>query len=93
MLENYGNEQKPLYMAKECENLLEYTRGGVTMMLVTVDKREILKRKVHYGGITRKMSFLTEFGLWELMLYSTKPNANEFKRLLKEKIKKDYFEK
>ena len=49
-------------------------------MLSVVDDGEKLKRTLYVSGQNREMWFLTEDGLYEVLMQSRKPIAKNFKR-------------
>ena len=50
------------------------------MMLSTVDDDEKLVSTIFISGQNRKMWFLTENGLYEVLMQSRKPIAKDFKK-------------
>lgn len=50
-------------------------------MLRTVDEDEKLTSPIHYSGQVREMWFLTEDGLYEVLMQSRKSIAKQFKDL------------
>ena len=53
---------------------------NVTKALYTLDDDELTLLKVRAGGQRREMNFVNEFGLYNLILSSRKPEAKKFKR-------------
>lgn len=53
---------------------------NVTKALYTLDDDELTLLKVRSGGQMREMNFVNEFGLYNLILSSRKPEAKKFKR-------------
>jgi anti-repressor protein len=56
-------------------------------MVVMVDDNEKLTETISWSGQGRKMWFLTEDGLYEVLFQSRKPIAKEFKRQVKQILK------
>ena len=82
----FGTVATPLFFAKEVAELLEHT--NVRMMLQSVDPDEkVLQTNVNnvYGG--QNAWFLTEYGLYEVLMLSRKPVAKEFKKGVKKILK------
>ena len=52
-------------------------------MLKTVDEDEKVTSPIHYSGQVRNMYFLTEDGLYEILMQSRKPIARVFKKEVK----------
>lgn len=85
----YGSAEKPLFLARDVAEWIEYakrTDGSyqVGQMLQTIDDDEKLPLTVVTAGQGRQMWFLTENGLYEVLMLSRKPKAKEFKKGIKE---------
>lgn len=88
----YGDFENPLFLAKDIAEWIDYAKTGngsydVNKMLKTVDENEKLIRKIFASGQNREMWFVTENGLYEVLMQSTKPIAKEFKKKVKEILK------
>nr|DAX28584.1 MAG TPA: KilAC domain protein [Caudoviricetes sp.] len=88
----YGDFENPLFLAKDIAEWIDYAKTGngsydVNKMLKTVDENEKLIRKIFASGQNREMWFVTEDGLYEVLMQSTKPIAKEFKKKVKEILK------
>lgn len=82
----YGDVENPLFLAKDVATWIEH--ANVTLMTESVDEEE---KKLDYvidtSGQKRKSTFLTEDGLYEVLMLSRKPVAKEFKKHVKEILK------
>ena len=88
----YGDFENPLFLAKDIAEWIDYAKTGngsydINKMLKTVDDNEKLIRKIFVSGQNREMWFVTEDGLYEVLMQSTKPIAKEFKKKVKEILK------
>ena len=81
----YGTIEEPLFLAKDVAEFIEHSK--VSMMLETVDEDEKLKEVIFTSGQRREMWFLTENGLYEVLMQSRKPIAKQFKKQVKEILK------
>lgn len=81
----YGSAESPIFMAKDIAAWIDHSNP--TEMLRTVDDDEKLNSLMFSSGQHRKVSFVTEFGLYEILMQSRKPVAKEFKRQVKHIIK------
>lgn len=81
----YGTSDEPLFLAKDVAELIEHTNSRV--MLQSVDEEEKGVRKVYTLGGEQEMWFLTEDGLYEVLMRSNKPIAKEFKKGVKTILK------
>lgn len=80
----YGTPDEPLFLARDVAEWIEYPHGNVVNMLRTIDEPEKLKLKILISGQNREMWFLTEDGLYEVLMQSRKPIAKDFKKQVKE---------
>ncbi len=79
----YGTVENPLFLARDVAEWIEYNLDKVGQMLKTVDDDEKFTSPIHYSGQVREMYFLTEDGLYEVLMQSRKPIAKEFKKQVK----------
>ncbi|HES8218309.1 TPA: phage repressor protein [Streptococcus pyogenes] len=97
LLDIYGNIQEPLFRARDVAEMIDHskTRNGyydVQSMLRKVDDDEKVKG-VPLEGATKnfrsgqKVWFLTEHGLYEVLMRSSKPKAKEFRKAVKNILK------
>lgn len=82
----YGDIDNPLFLAKDVAEWIEHSR--TSEMLKSIDEDEKLMQTILASGQNRKMWFLTEDGLYEVLMQSRKPIAKQFKKEVK-KILKD----
>lgn len=80
----YGTVEKPLFLAKDVANWIEYDVNKVGQMLETVDEDEKLIQTLFFSGQNRQMWFLTERGLYEVLANSRKPMAKKILKFLNE---------
>lgn len=81
----YGTPIEPLFKAKEVAEIIEHS--DVSTMMRTVDDDEKLTQTLFVSGQNREMWFLTEQGLYEVLMQSRKPIAKDFKRGVKKILK------
>ena len=81
----YGDFENPLFLAKDVANWIEHS--DISTMMRTVDDNEKLLQTLFVSGQNREMWFLTEDGLYEVLMQSRKPIAKEFKREVKQILK------
>jgi len=89
----YGTVQEPLFLAEDVANWIEHSNSR--MMLKKVDDDEKIKVKFSsvnnaYGRESNLISekwFLTEQGLYEVLMQSRKPIAKQFKKEVKKILK------
>lgn len=72
-------------MAKDVAEWIEHNKPGE--MILTVDDGEKLKAIISLSGQNREVWFLTEDGLYEVLMLSRKPVAKQFKKQVKEILK------
>ncbi len=83
----YGTIENPLFLAVDVAELIEYSIDKTHQMLELVDDDEKLTDTIYRGGQKREMWFLTENGLYELLMQSRKPLAKRFKLEIKKLLR------
>lgn len=83
----YGTADEPLFVAKDVAEWIEYDLSSVNKMLDKIDEDEKLVGTLFRSGQNREVWFLTENGLYEVLMQSRKPLAKEFKKKVKEILK------
>ena len=87
----YGDFENPLFLAKDVAEWIEHS--NVTKMLNGIDKTEKIVIKTPSNNLlvglqsNTEYTFLTEEGLYEVLMQSRKPVAKEFKKKVKEILK------
>lgn len=87
ILDVYGTPQEPLFLAVEVARLLDYSVGNTAHMLETVNHDEKLVVTILRAGQKRAVWFLTEDGLYEVLMQSRKPIARRFKLAVKKVLR------
>ncbi len=82
----FGSIEEPLFLAKDVAEWIDHT--DVSTMIRSVDDEEKLTQTLFVSGQHREAWFLTEDGLYEILMQSRKPIAKRFKKEVK-KILKD----
>ena len=85
----YGNFEEPLFLAKEVANWIDYSESNVSKMLSNIDDDEKTTRTIITSGSNYQTQawFLTEDGLYEVLMQSRKPIAKQFKKEVKTLLK------
>ena len=83
----YGNADNPLFLAKDVAKWIGYDKSSINKMINSVDEDEKLNGTIFRAGQSREMWFLTEDGLYEVLMQSRKPIAKEIKKKVKEILK------
>lgn len=81
----FGTINNPLFLAKDVAEWIEHSNPR--MMLQAVDDDEKGVRNVYTPGGAQESWFLTEDGLYEVLMQSRKPIAKSFKKKVKEILK------
>lgn len=81
-VEIYGTKEEPLFLAKDVAEWIDHSNP--TEMLRTVDEDEKLNSTILSAGQQRKVSFVTEDGLYEVFFQSRKPVAKQMKKVVKQ---------
>ena len=88
----YGDFENPLFLAKDVAEWIDYSKTGggaydTSKTLKTVDDDEKLIRTIFLSGQNRESWFLTEDGLYKVLMQSRKPIAKLFKKEVKQILK------
>lgn len=81
----YGDIFEPLFLAKDVADMIEHS--DVSKMVKAVDDDEKVKNSILTLGGSQEMWFLTEAGLYEVLMQSRKPVARQFKKEVKAILK------
>ena len=87
VLDIYGTKEEPLFLAVDVARMIDYSVGNTGQMLNGVDPDEKLTLTIQGAGQRRNMWFLTEYGLYEVLMQSRKPIARRFKSSVKRILK------
>lgn len=79
----YGDFDNPLFLAKDVAEWIEHSNPSKMIKDAKLDNTEIIKEQI--GTLTNSYTalFLTEDGLYEVLMQSRKPIAKEFKKEVK----------
>lgn len=88
----YGTVDSPLFLAKDVAEWIDYAKRSngtydTSKMLKNVDEEEKVANIVRTPGGPQEMWFLTEDGLYEVLMQSRKPIAKAFKKQVKAILK------
>ena len=89
----YGTLNEPLFVARDIAEWIQYNKTNnkynVSKMIRSIDKEDKLVGKIFLPGQnqTRNVRLLTEFGLYEVLMLSTKPIAKQLKKEIKRILK------
>lgn len=83
----YGTEENPMFLAKEVAEWIEHSSNHVGQMIKNIDEDEKVSSPLQYSGQVREMWFLTEDGVYEVLMQSRKPIAKAFKKEVKKVLK------
>lgn len=81
----YGDLENPKFLAKDVANWIEHS--DTSKMIRSIDEDEKVKNIVPTLGGNQEMWFLTEDGLYEVLMQSRKPIAKQFKKKVKKLLK------
>lgn len=81
----YGTVENPLFLARDVADWIEHS--DVSTMIRSVDDEEKVTNNVCTLGGSQSAWFLTEDGLYEVLMLSRKPIAKRFKKVVKEILK------
>ncbi|MFJ7891330.1 phage antirepressor [Lysinibacillus xylanilyticus] len=81
----YGTSENPLFLAKDVADWIEHS--DTSKMIRSIDEDEKLIRTLFLSGQKRESWFLTEDGLYEVLMQSRKPITKQFKKQVKNILK------
>lgn len=82
----YNTIEEPLFLAKDVANWIEHSNPR--MMLKNIDEDEKVVNNAYTLGGNQETWFLTENGVYEVLMQSRKPIAKAFKKEVKQLLKK-----
>ena len=80
----YGTAEEPLFRAKDVAEWIEHS--DVHKMVQSVDEDEKVRNNIPTLGGNQEAWFLTENGVYEVLMLSRKPVAKEFKKEVKKML-------
>ena len=81
----YGTVEEPLFRAKDVADWIEHS--NVSAMVQSIDEDEKLTINIYYSEVRKHDEiFLTENGVYEVLMLSRKPIAKEFKKEVKKML-------
>ena len=83
----YGTPEAPLFLARDVAEWIEYDISSLNKLVSTVEGDEKVRKIVPTLGGPQEMWFLTEDGLYEVLMQSRKPKAKIFKAEVKKILK------
>ena len=79
----YGDIDNPLFLAKDVAEMIEHSNPRMMLKSVDEDEKVCVNNPYALKG-QQNQWFLTEYGLYEVLMQSRKPIAKEFKSRVKE---------
>jgi prophage antirepressor-like protein len=83
----YGTQEELLFLAKDVAHWIEHTNTPKMMKMVDECERVKIFTNITNGSVGSNSWFLTEDGLYEVLMQSRKPIAKQFKKQVKEILK------
>lgn len=81
--EIYGDFENPLFLAKDVASWIEHSNPRMMLQAVDEDEKQCVNNPYALKG-QQEQWFLTENGLYEVLMLSRKPVAKQFKEAIKE---------
>ena len=78
----YGTEENPLFLAKDVANWIEHSNPSKMVKDADLDDAEVARHQLSTLTNSYTALFLTEDGLYEVLMQSRKPIAKQFKKNL-----------
>ena len=82
----YGDIENPLFLAKDVAEMIEHSNPRMMLKSVDEDEKQCVNNPYASQG-QQEQWFLTEYGLYEILMQSRKPIAKQFKKEVKAMLK------
>jgi len=83
----YGTIQEPWFKAKDVAEWIEMDTSHASRLISSVDEDEAARLNMATSSGTKETWFLSENGVYEVLMQSRKPIAKDFKREIKRLLK------
>ena len=80
----YGTAENPMFLAREIAECIDYDKTSLNKLVASVDDDEKGRDIIPTPGGNQQVWFLTEGGLYEVLMQSRKPIAKQFKKGVKQ---------
>jgi prophage antirepressor-like protein len=85
-LSAYGDVENPLFLAKDIARVIEHSNSRMMIENLEDESEKVVNIAYTHGG-SQESWFLTEDGVYEVLMTSRKPIAKEFRKGFKEFLK------
>lgn len=82
----YSSLEEPLFRAADIARMIEYSSGNTTKMLEMCEEDEKLTIPMVVAGQRRRVYFVTETGLYNILSQSRKPIARKWRRIIHDEL-------
>ena len=82
----YASLDTPLFRASDIADMIGYSDGNTWKMLEMVEEDEKLNLPLVVAGQARKVSFVTELGLYNILAQSRKNIARKWRRVVHQEL-------
>ena len=82
----YSSLEEPLFRAADIARMIEYSSGNTTKMLEMCEEDEKLTIPIVVAGQRRRVNFVTETGLYNILSQSRKPIARKWRRIIHDEL-------
>ena len=86
VLNVYSSLDNPIFKALDVAKMIDYSEGNAWKMLEMCEDDEKLNLPIVVAGQKRKVSFITETGLYNVLSQSRKPIARKWRRIVHEEL-------
>ncbi len=86
VLNVYGDLDAPLFKAADVADLVEYGEGNIWNLVRLCEDDEHMVLPLVVGGQRRKVTFITETGLYNVLSQSRKPLARAWRRVIHDEL-------
>lgn len=86
LLPVYQSLDEPLFKASDVADLIDYSAGNVWNITQMCEEDEVLTLPLVVAGQSRKVTFVTETGLYNILSQSRKALARAWRRVVHEQL-------
>lgn len=86
ILNVYSSMDEPLFKASDVADMIGYGEDDVWKMLEMCEEDEKMNLPLEVSGQRRSVSFLTEGGLYSVLLQTHKPIARKWRRIVRNEL-------
>ena len=85
-LDVYSSMDSPLFRATDVGEMIDYSKNNIWKLLELCEEDEKVNDIIFTGGQRRLVNFITEGGLYTVLLQTRKPIARKWRRIIRNEL-------